>query len=137
MDSAPWTISASQKSRREPWKAIRLWLVPLTLGAVGFYLPFWLNRDHIQTRATSLVSNYQLSSEDETVGQLTLGLISFIAIGATITRITLDVRRYYRYPKCDVIPMSSSDSLGSGSFGQKWGVALNRSACTNCGAPLR
>lgn len=133
----PWTVVAFQRSRRDTWKSIRLWLLVLALSAIGFEIPFWINRESVHSSGTWYSSRSTLSPQDETPGQFTLGLVSFVAGGAAIIGITVGVRRHYRCPKCDAIPMSTWTQLGPGSFGVRRDVEVNPSLCRNCGARLR
>jgi hypothetical protein len=133
----PWTVVAFQRSRRETWKSIRVWLLVLALAAIGFAVPFWMNKERVHVTGTWYASRYTLSSGDETVGQFTLGLMSLIVGGAATIGIVAGVRRHYRCPKCDAIPMSTRTQLGPASFGIRRDVDANPSVCRNCGARLR
>jgi hypothetical protein len=133
MESLPWTVAAFRKARRDTWRAIRIWLLVLVGGVIGFAIPFWLNRSHLHTIAPG---KYSLSAADETVGQFTLGLGSFIAAGAAIIGIAVGVRRHYRCPKCNAVPIGTWSTLGPGSFGLNRGIAINPSVCPSCGAAL-
>ena len=113
-----------------------MWLLVLALAAFGFEIPFWMNAERVHVTGTGY-TRYTLSPEDETVGQFTLGLISLVVGGAATIGIIVGVRRHYRCPKCDAIPMSTWGQLGPGSFGTRRGVAANPSICRKCGARLR
>jgi hypothetical protein len=69
--------------------------------------------------------------------QLILGFASLIGITASVVAITLGVRRYYRCPECESVPLGSWTSLGPGNIGKSWGLDLNTSVCSKCGARLR
>jgi hypothetical protein len=133
MESPPWTVTAFQRARRDTWRAIRIWLLVLVAGMIGFATPFWLNRSHLHAYAPG---KYSLSAADETVGQFTLGLVSLIAAGAAVIGITVGVRRHYRCPKCNAVPTDTWSALGPGSFALNKGVAINPTVCPSCGAPL-
>jgi hypothetical protein len=135
--TTPWTAVAFQKSRRETWKSIRVWLLVLVLELIGFAIPFWINRAHIHATGTWYASRYTLSSQGETIGQFTLGLVSVVVCGAATIGIVVGVRRHWRCPKCDVIPMGTWSQLGLGSFGIRRDVDTSPSVCANCGARLR
>jgi hypothetical protein len=115
------------------WRAIRIWLLALFAGMIGFAIPFCLNRSHLHTIAPG---RYSPSAADETVGQFTLGLVSLVATGAAVIGITVGVRRHYRCPKCNAVPTGTWSTLGPGSFVLNRGVAINPSVCPSCGAPL-
>ena len=132
----PWTVTAFRRSRRETWKAVRIWLLLLVIAAIGFWIPFWVNRDRVHAVNTSRGTRYTLSLEDETVGEFTLGLASFVLGGAAIVGIVFGVRRHYRCPRCDKVPMTRSMQFGP-VFGIRRDVAMNPSLCSNCGARLR
>src|ERR1700732_3642616 len=100
---------------------------------IGFAVPFWLNRSHLHMTSPG---RYSLSAADETVGQFTLGLVSIVVVGAAAIGITVGLRRHYRCPKCNAIPMGSWNSLGPDTLGLNRGVALNPPVCRSCGAPL-
>jgi hypothetical protein len=102
------------------------------------FLPFWLNRALVHTYGSGYGSiRTSLSVEDESAWQLALELVSFIVRGGSMIAITYAVKRHYRCPKCDAIPMGSGSNLGPGAFGRQWGgVALNPSVCPSCGARL-
>jgi len=132
----PWTVAAFRRARRETWKAIRVWLLLFAIAAIGFCIPFWLNRDHVHVVDTSRGTRYTLSAADETVGEFTLGLVSLILGGAAGIGVVFGVRRHYRCPRCDTIPMTTRTQLGP-VFGIRRDVALSPSVCSNCGARLR
>lgn len=133
MDAPPWTVTAFQKARRDTWRAIRIWLLVLVVGMIGFAVPFWLNRSHLHMTSPG---RYSLSAADETVGQFTLGLVSIVVVGAAAIGITVGLRRHYRCPECNAVPMGSWNSLGPDTLGLNRGVALNPSVCGSCDAPL-
>jgi len=139
MGTGPDRIVSEFKRRRSAtWRATRWWWAILLLGVIGFEIPFWINRDKGQCRGSWLSGwHCTLSLEDETIGQFTLGLVSFIAIGAATIGVTYGVRRHYRCPKCNEIPMGSWSSLGPGSFGIRFGVNMNPVQCPSCGAQLK
>jgi len=133
METPPWTVSAFRKRRHDTWRAIRIWVIVFLVGVIGFTIPFWLNREHVQKKADG---TYALSFGDETIGQFTLGLMSFVATGTAMVAIILAVRRHYRCPKCNEVPMGNWTALGPGSIGFDEGVAINPSVCPSCGAQL-
>ena len=132
----PWAVTAFRRSRRETWKVIRGWLLLLAIAAVGFWTPFWLNRDRVHIVDTSRGTRYTLPLEDETMGEFTLGLVSLILIGVAGIGIVVGVRRHYRCPKCNTIPMTTWAQFGP-AFGIRRDVAINPSVCPKCGARLR
>jgi transcription elongation factor Elf1 len=69
--------------------------------------------------------------------QLNLSFVSFIAMGVSGIAITLAVKRYYRCPRCDSVPLGSWTPFGPGNIGVQWGVAVNPAICSKCGAILR
>lgn len=137
MESEAWTVRAFQKQRSATWKAIRLWLFFLALGAIGFCTPLWMNKEKVDTSRSSLGRvRISLSSSDETEGQFTLGLISLIVIFTAGIAIILGVRRHYRCPRCNEIPMGSWTDLGPSKFSMSSGVEVYPTLCPNCGAKL-
>src|SRR5882724_13407702 len=112
METPPWTVSAFRRRRHDTWRAIRIWLIVFVVGIIGFTIPFWLNREHVERKADGM---YALSSEYETVGQLTLGLVSFVVWGTAMVAIIFAIRRHYRCPKCNEIPMVGWTTLGPSS----------------------
>jgi len=127
---------AFRRSRRETWKATRVWLLLLAIAAVGCWTPFWLNRDRVHVVDTSRGTRYTLSSQAETMGGFTLGLVSLILGGVAGIGIVFSVRRHYRCPKCNTVPMTAGAQFGS-AFGIRRDVAINPSVCPKCGARLR
>jgi|SRR3569833_1330489 len=124
---------AFRMARSDTWRAIRIWMLVLVAGMIGFATPFWLNRSRLHTLAPG---RYSLSAADERGGQFTLGLVSFVATAVAVIGITVGVRRRYRCPKCNAVPTGTWSTLGPGSFGLNRGVAINPSLCPSCRAPL-
>jgi hypothetical protein len=133
MDEVPWTVTAFKQRRDQTWKATRFWWLLLVIGSIGFYVPFYLERAH----AHNVAKYYDLSSNDETEGEFTMGLVSFVIAGAAVIGITVGTRRHYRCPKCEEIPIGSWSSFGPSSISWQSGVELFPSVCRNCGAQLR
>jgi hypothetical protein len=123
MDAVPWTVKAFKQRRREMWRANRVWCLLFAIGMVGFELPFYLERWRVHTTRSGLSVKQTLSTEDETEGEFTLGLVSFAVAGIGLIGVTVGVRRYYRCPKCKSMPMT---------FGR--GLELFPDACRQCGA---
>jgi hypothetical protein len=134
--AVPWTVTAFQRSRRETWKAVRVWLLLLAIAAIGFWIPFWVNRDHVEAVDASRGTRYTLSLEDETMGEFTLGLVSLVLGGAATIGIVIGVRRHYRCPRCNTVPMTTWAQFGP-VFGIRRDVEMNPSLCSKCGARLR
>jgi hypothetical protein len=137
MESTPWTVNAWRRQRRETWVATRLWLIVLLAGIIGFFIPFWVNRDHVQKQEFGNRTRYTLSTNDETEGEFTIGLVSLVTIGVAGIAIVFALRRHYRCPKCNEIPMGTWTNFGPSSFGVNRGVDLFPITCPNCGARLR
>jgi hypothetical protein len=137
MDAEPWTVKAFKERRRQTWKATRFWYIPLVIGLIAFEVPFYLERAHVHTVHSGFSVKQTLSSEDETEGEFTIGLISLLAIFAGGIGITVGTCRHYRCPRCDEMPTRSWTSFGPNSFGWQSGVVLFPSVCPNCGAKLR
>jgi hypothetical protein len=136
VESDPWTVKAFQQQRSATWKAIRLLIFLLVLGILGFQIPFWLNKEKVHSKHTAARVRYELSSDDMTEGQFTLSLVSLVVAGSAIVAIVYAVRRNYRCPKCNEIPMGSWADLGPSKFGVSLGVQLFPTICPNCGARL-
>jgi hypothetical protein len=132
MDEGPSTVIAFKQRRRQTWKATRYWWLLLAFGLIGFWVPFHSERAHVHKMGT-----YQeLSSADMTQNEFTLNLVSLCAIFAAGIGILVGIRRHYRCPQCDQIPMGSSTALGPSSFGVRWGVDIFPTVCPTCGAKL-
>ena len=99
-------------------------------------IPFWLNRGHVHKQELGSRTRYTLSTDDETEGEFTLGLVSLVIIFVAGIAITVAVRRHYRCPKCNEIPMGTWANFGPGSFGVNRGLDLFPVTCPNCGARL-
>ena len=82
-------------------------------------------------------TRYTLSTNDETEGQFTLWLVSFVVAGGALIAIIFAVRRHYRCPKCGEVPMGTWVDSGPSSFGVNRGVDLFPANCPHCGARLR
>jgi hypothetical protein len=136
-EAPPWTVNAWRRQRRATWVAIRLWLVVLLVGLIGFSIPFYLNRERVHKKEWAGHTRHTLSSNDETEGQFTLGLVSLGVAGVAAVAIIFAVRRHYVCPKCNEMSMRSWVSFGSSSFGYCRGLDLFPEACPNCGARLR
>jgi ABC-type Fe3+ transport system permease subunit len=137
MESTPWTVSAWRRQRQATWAAIRLWLIALLAGIIGFQIPFWLNREHVHKQELGSRTRFTLSTYDESESEFTLGLVSLVIAGVAGVAITFAVRRHYRCPKCNEIPMGTWTNVGDSSFGVKRALALFPAACPSCGAQLR
>jgi hypothetical protein len=137
LDMEPQTAVEFQKRRGRTWRAVRLWILLGVAGTIGFSIPFWDNA------ATKCVhhgfgsSKCTLSLDDMPLWQINLCLASFIVIGISVVAVTLAIKHYYRCPRCETVPLGSWSSLGPGNIGMQWGVALNPSVCSKCGAILR
>jgi undecaprenyl pyrophosphate phosphatase UppP len=118
----PWhfTAAAFKQRRRDTWKAIRIWLLVEALAV-----------------ATFLAVPNAHSMRDMSLWQLNTLFGAFVVMGAAIIAITFAIKRHYRCPKCEAIPMNSWATLGPSTFGVYSGVALNPSVCRKCGARLR
>jgi hypothetical protein len=138
MDEVPWTVAAFQRRRRETWRAVRWWWLVLAVGIVGFEVPFYLERAHVHSAQRGPLSVRQtLSTQDETEGEFTVSLVSLVVIFIGGGGIIFGVRRHYRCPRCEEIPMGSWTNLGPTSYGRQSGVELFPSVCRSCRARLR
>jgi hypothetical protein len=138
MDEVPWTVAAFQRRRRETWRAVRWWWLVLAVGIVGFELPFYWERAHVHTvQRGPMAVRQTLSTQDESEGEFTLGLVSLVVIFIGGGAIIFGIRRHYRCPRCEEIPMGSWTNLGPTTFGPQSGVELFPSVCRSCGARLR
>lgn len=109
MHEVPWTVAAFQRRRRETWRAVRWWWLVLPVGIVGFELPFYWERAHVRTEQHGPMSVRQsLSSQDESKSEFTLGLVSLAIIFIAGGGIIFGVRRHYRCPRCEEIPIMPS-----------------------------
>jgi len=126
-----------QKRRGRIWRAVRLWILLGAAGVIGFWIPFWANAATKCAHNGLGTSRCTLSLDDMPLWQLNLTFGSFIVIGVSVIAATLAIKRYYRCPRCETVPLGSWTSLGPGIIGRQWGVALNPSVCSKCGAILR
>jgi hypothetical protein len=108
-----------QRRRLATWRATRLWLLLGAAAGVAFSL------------------GPKGSDADMSEAQFTFMLVALVAIGVSLTVVVFSVRRLYRCPHCETVPMGSVGMLGPASFGVRRGVALNPYTCPNCGAKLR
>ncbi len=108
-----------QRRRQATWRRIRWWvlLVSVTGGA------FWWGA--------------HVSEPDPTVGQVMFQLVMLAACGTGFVVVVLRLRKNYRCPSCDAIPMAGSFEVGQSGVGYDEGVALNPRTCSGCGAKLR
>jgi hypothetical protein len=133
----PQTAVEFQRRRSQTWRAVRLWILLGGAGIIGFCVPFWVNPAAKCVHQAFGSSKCTLSTDDMPLWQLNLSFGSLIVAGASVIAATLAVRRYYRCPRCETIPLGSWTTLGPANFGMQWGVALNPSVCPKCGAILR
>jgi hypothetical protein len=133
----PEIVIEFRKRRSQTWHAIRFWVLLGIVGAVAFIVPLWMNSATKCIHHSFASSKCSLSTNDMPLWQINLCLIALVGMMASIIAITLAVRRHYRCPRCEAIPIGSSTSLGPGNLGTKWGVALTPDVCFKCGAKLR
>lgn len=133
----PETVVEFQKRRGRTWRAVRLWILLGIAGILGFLVPFWTSSAAKCVHSQFGSSRCTVSLDDIALWQLNLTFASLIGITVSIIAITAAVRRYYRCPRCEAVPLGSWSMLGPGNFGMKSGIALNPSVCSNCGARLR
>jgi hypothetical protein len=101
------------------WRATRFWiLLAVAAGLCFFALP-------------------KGSDADMTETEFTLNLLCFVVLGISMCVVIFAVRRLYRCPRCNNIPMSGWGTAGPYAVGYKYGVDLNPSICTTCHAKLR
>jgi hypothetical protein len=79
----------------------------------------------------------RLSLDDMSLWQLNGAFASLLAFGAAVIGGTVAVKRHYRCPKCESIPLGPWASLGPTRYGLNWGLDLKPSVCAKCGARLR
>ena len=137
MESRPWTIKAFELRRRRTWKAIRIWLIFLLIGVVGFSVPFFLEKQHVRVEDTGTRVRWQLSLDDMTGGELLMSLFSFVAFGAGGIGVTMGVKHYYRCPKCEEVPVRMGNGFRQAKYGAQSGIAIMPAVCPNCGAVLK
>lgn len=137
MSMEPETVVEFQKRRSRTWHAVRLWILLAIAGIIGFLVPFCTNPAVKCVHRGFGSSKCSLSLDDLAMWQLNLTFGSLIAIVISIIVVTVVVRRYYRCPRCEAVPLGSWSTLGPSNFGMQRGVALNPSVCSNCGTRLR
>jgi hypothetical protein len=119
MDNPDWTIAAFRERRRVTWRAIRWWLLIGSIGLAGLLM---LPKGGL---------------DDMSEAQFTENLICFIIFGISITVVSYAIKRLYRCPRCNSVPMSRSICLGPVSFGFHSDVLINPTTCPKCHARLR
>lgn len=113
------TVTEFQRRRTATWRVVRWWLLlaVLCIGAL-FALPF------------TAVS----SKPDE---HLRIGISLIIGFVVCVGVINIQVRRAYRCPRCNKVPIKTiygwRSELGSEARDIQW----NPAECPNCGVPLR
>jgi len=125
-----------QNRRRKAWLAARPWIFLGAIGAIGFWVPFWINSATTCAQIGMLASRCRLSLDAMPLWQLNLTFLSFVAMALSIVAITAAVRRHYRCPRCEALPWVSSALRGPTSYGIRRGIAFNPRVCANCGAHL-
>jgi 4-amino-4-deoxy-L-arabinose transferase-like glycosyltransferase len=112
---------AAQWNRRrsETWRATRLWLLVALVAGVVMYL------------------GPRGSTRDITEAQFTVQLVCLVVLMISMSVVIFAVRKHYRCPRCEAIPMSSWWQSRSGGIGFRSGVDLFPSVCPTCGAKLR
>jgi hypothetical protein len=136
----PWQFTATnfKQRRRDTWRAMRLWLAVAALSIIGLKVATWRGSANSPALAAIFESSrHQASLNDMEFWQLNLSFASFVALGVSVVAIVLAVRRHYRCPKCNAVPMGSWTTFGSGGVSWNRGVDLNPTACPKCGAKLR
>ena len=101
LETQPWTVAAFQEARRRTWRAIRVWLLTLAIGLIGFTVPFLFNQQHVIEKRPG---RFVLSLDDMPLWQIKLSFGTFILIGTSILGIIRGVERHYRCPKCHQRP---------------------------------
>jgi hypothetical protein len=137
MEPVPWTVAAFEQRRRATWKAIRLWLVLLVIGAAGFSLPFYMERANVKVNSAGSRVRYHLSLDDMTGSELLISLVSFVMAGIGVAGTVFGTQQHYRCPRCEAMPMGFWTTFGPASVGWHSGVTIFPSVCRNCGAKLR
>jgi hypothetical protein len=108
----------------------------MLIGFAGFWEPFYLQRANVKVENNDSRNRYQLSLDDMTGTELTISLVSFVAVGIGVVGTVVGIQRHYRCPKCEEVPMGSWNTFGPNLFGRQSGVALFPTLCPNCGARL-
>ena len=115
---SPDVSAEFQRRRAQVWRTSRWWI---GIGLVSAVLFMFVPKG---------------SDTELTVGQFTLGLVCFILLGAAIVALVIAIRRNYRCPRCDTVPMRTVGSAGE-RISLESMVMLNPSRCAACGAILR
>ena len=134
--SQPWTVSEFQRRRHQTWRAIRLWVLVGAAGAAGFWFVMWVNPATTCTDGSLGSFRCSLSADNMSLWQLNLIFGSIVTLGVSVAAIARAVQRHYRCPNCEAVPLGSWSAFGRASFSTSWGVALNPSVCSKCGAKL-
>lgn len=113
------TITEFQKRRRATWHAIRWWLL---IGVAAIV-------------ALVMLSVTNTGAFDDK--QINAGLLMILLFVGCAAAVALQVRRLYRCPRCNAVPMRTTpgwyDKFGKEGRDVEW----NPSECPTCRAPLR
>jgi FtsH-binding integral membrane protein len=113
-----WSVEF-QDRRRQTWENTRNWLV-VAMGSAILGCAFG-NVDDSSTR-----------------WKIAIAVILWTAFFSSMFVMTFWVRKLYRCPSCDEIPMGGSFSVGSdSSFGYEKNLLLNPKKCPHCGVMLK
>lgn len=141
MEDSSSTVIAFTECRRRTWRAIRPWVLVFLLGFVLDEAVFFIEREHVETTTKSGPLSWSvkqsISAQDMSPQTFTLGLISIVLMGAAIIAVTTYVRRYYRCPRCNSVPMGWGPPTGPSQVGASYGVEIYPSRCPKCRAQLR
>lgn len=138
LELTPTSVITFQSRRLKTWGAVKPWFFVFALGAIIELAVLFIDRKYVQTNADPFYSSVKFGmTQDTSVEAFTFGLIALVLMGTAIIAASSCVRRFYRCPVCDTVPMGSWHLAGPSVFGTKDGVDLNPSVCPKCGARLR
>jgi hypothetical protein len=115
MEGTESTVEEFGRRRSATWRAVRWWL--LTLVFAGVYFAYRANQDPTDFNVPTMVS--------------------FVLMMGSLLAAIFAINRRYRCPRCEMVPMMDSKSVGLDSFSFERGVDLSPSVCGNCGARLK
>jgi ribosomal protein S27AE len=113
------TTAPFQGRRKDRWRSIRWWAAAASIAVVAlFALPFT-----------------EWSANPNQHSRIGLGLVTVFVICATVIR--WQVRRHYRCPRCNQIPIRTVLGWRNEFGDDARDIEFNPEECPNCGATLR
>jgi ribosomal protein S27AE len=112
-------IGEWRRRRAATWRAIRIAMAFVLISGATFWI---LART---------------PASDMNGVELIASFLAILVLGINFLVVIFRTNKLYRCPRCNSVPMAEWSSVGPGSIGYEWGLALNPERCSNCGAVLR